>query len=324
MRFLIYGAGAVGQALGCMLAGRGEEVHLVLRPRFLEAIGNVGLRVGGIFGEYGVKAEALHLYADSSAIAPHTRFDYAIVTTKSYDTEQAAASLAALPDQRFIAVTMQNGCGNLETLLRHFGAERTLAARVITGFEIPSPGRVNITVSADAVQIGGCEEGSIPASAIRLAEAIDRAGLPCRATAHVQRHLFAKLLYNCALNPLGAILGVHYGGLGDSSATRGIMDRLVLETFAVIRAMGAKTLWQTPEEYLAYFYGTQIPATYHHRPSMLQDLEAGKCTEIEALTGYVSKMGSQYHIATPVCDTLSALIRFREQNNTSTAAAPAP
>ena len=94
-----------------------------------------------------------------------------------------------------------------------------------------------------------------------------------------------------------------------------ITKRNIHETFAVICAMGAKTLWQTPEEYMAYFYGTQIPATYHHRPSMLQDLEGGKRTEIEALTGYVSRMGREFGIATPICDTLSSLIRFRERHN---------
>ena len=315
MRILIYGAGAVGQALGCMLASIGEEVHLVLRQRFLGAIAQKGLKVSGIFGEYRAGAADLRLYTDSAAIDQSLRFDFVIVTTKAYDTGSAASALARLADQKFVVVTMQNGCGNLETLTERFGPERTLAARIITGFEILSPGTVNITVTADAVQIGGSREGSIPDNADRLARVIDKAGLPCRPTPYVQRHLFAKLLYNCALNPLGAILGVHYGALADNMETRVIMNRIIHETFAVIEAMGAKTLWQSAEEYITYFLDNQVPATYHHRPSMLQDLEAGKRTEIEALNGYVSKMAKKLDIATPVCDTLSSLIRFHEQTN---------
>jgi len=312
MRILIYGAGAVGQALGCMLAAAGEQVSLILRPRFLEAIRRQGLSVKGIFGSYHVSAHDISLYVGVSDIPRDSRFDYIIITTKAYDTLRAAEALSVLPDQNFIAVSMQNGCGNLETILSFFGEQRSLAARVITGFEIAEPALVTITVTADAVQIGGNEDGAVPESAARLAEAIDRAGLPCRSTPHVRQHLFAKLLYNCALNPLGAILGVHYGALGENRDTREIMKRVITETFAVIEAMQAKTLWQRPEEYLDFFYNKQIPATFNHRPSMLQDLEAGKPTEVEALTGYVSIKGKEFDIVTPVCDTLSALIRFRE------------
>jgi 2-dehydropantoate 2-reductase len=312
MRILIFGAGAVGQALGCMLAAAGERVSLVLRPRFLEAIRRQGLSVTGIFGSYHVSAHDISLYLAVSDIPRDSRFDYIIITAKAYDTLRAAEALSMLPDQHFVAISMQNGCGNLETILPFFGEQRSLAARVITGFEITEPSLVAITVTADAVQIGGNEDGTVPESAERLAAAIDRAGLPCRSTPHVRRHLFAKLLYNCALNPLGAILGVHYGALGESPETREIMKRVITETFAVIEAMQAGTLWQTPEQYLAFFYEKQIPATFNHRPSMLQDLEAGKRTEVEALTGYVSRKGKEFDIATPVCDTLSALIRFRE------------
>ena len=185
---------------------------------------------------------------------------------------------------------------------------------MITGFEIERPGRVRITVSADSIHIGGNNEGEIPQSAVRLAEAIDKAGLPCSATPCINRDLLAKLLYNSALNPLGAALGVHYGVLGDNPHSRSIMNAVIGEVFAVITAMGKKTHWNTAEEYEDYFYRKQIPATYDHRSSMIQDLEMGKRTEVDALTGYVSSKGTQYGIATPVCDTISGIIRFLEQS----------
>ena len=312
MRILIYGAGALGQAVGCMLAAGGHRVDLILRERFQQAIRKDGLAVTGIFGEYRVASEAIGLYTDIDSVLAE-RYDFAIITTKSYDTAVAVDALNRIASQTFIAVSMQNGCGNLELIVDHFGLKRSLGARVITGFEIHHPGLVKITVTADDAHIGGYQEGEIPATAKQLAKAIKDAGLPCQATGYVRRDLFAKLLYNSALNPLGAILGVHYGALGDDPDTRQIMDRVINETFAIIAAMGETTPWRSAEEYRAVFYSTQLPVTYQHRPSMLQDIENSKPTEVAAFTGYIADQGRRYKVPTPNCDLLSGLVRFKER-----------
>ena len=93
-----------------------------------------------------------------------------------------------------------------------------------------------------------------------------------------------------------------------------IMSAVIHEVFSVIEAMGARTNWTSAEEYESFFYEKQIPATYNHRSSMLQDIERGKRTEIDALTGYVSTQGHHHKVPTPVCDTLTGLIRFMERN----------
>lgn len=311
MRVLFYGAGALGQAFGGLLALAGHEVDLLLRSRFKQAIDRDGLVVTGIYGDFKIAADQLGLY-DSLENVRDKSFDFVVVTTKAYDTDAAIAGLRELSDQSFRAVSMQNGCGNLEKLIDAFGEERSLAARVITGFEIVRPGQINITVSADATHVGGARDGEIPPAAEQLASTINASGLPCIATAHVRRDLFAKLLYNCALNPLGAILGVHYGALSEEIDTREIMDRVIEETFRLIVAMGGSTLWPDAQAYRRIFYEQQIPTTYNHRPSMLQDLENGKPTEVDAMTGYVSKQGRLLGVATPACDLLSALVRFKE------------
>jgi len=312
VRVLVYGAGALGQAVGCMLAAAGNQVDLILRDRFLQAIRRNGLAVIGIFGDFRVNADGIGLHTGIASVLVE-RYDFAIITTKSYDTAVAIADLNRIVSQTFTAVSMQNGCGNLELIVDHFGLNRSLGARVITGFEIQHPGLVKITVTADDLHIGGYQEGDIPAPAQQLAKAINGAGLPCQTTGYVRRDLFAKLLYNSALNPLGAILEVHYGALGDDPDTRQIMDRVIDETFAVIEAMGETTPWRTAEEYRAFFYATQLPVTYEHRPSMLQDIENSKPTEVAAFTGYISVQGSRYNVPTPNCDLLSALVRFKER-----------
>ncbi len=312
MRVLIYGAGALGQALGCMLAAAGNEVTLVIRERFRQALEERGLRVDGIFGSYQAEPSRLKLTTSITGL-DGSLFSAVMITTKSYDTAGAVSDISALKNCTCPVVSMQNGCGNVEQLLDAFGPERSFGARVITGFEIISPGRVSITVSADDIHIGSGVSGSIPAPGTLLARTISDAGLPCIAVEDIHLSLFAKLLYNCALNPLGAILGVPYGALAEQQDTRAIMNSVIAETFSVIGAMGRKLVWKDAEAYKRHFYQTLIPATREHRSSMLQDLEQGKPTEVEALVGYVSKNGRHHRIETPSCDLLARMIRFKEE-----------
>jgi len=315
MRFLVYGAGALGQGLGCMLASAGHQVDLLLRPRFIEKIRQSGLEVSGVFGEYHSAPPTLGLL--DSITEAGNQYDYVLLTTKSYDTQASVIQLsqiAAVPGCRF--VSLQNGCGNIEVLAETFGPERTIGGRVITGFEITSPGHVEITVSADAIHLGNSIGGDIAPEVTRLAEAISHAGHPCEAVDDIHKSLFAKLLYNCALNPLGAILGVNYGLLAEQEPIRKIMNRVIAETFAVINAIGGATPWPDAESYEKVFYERLVPVTANHRPSMLQDLENNKPTEVDALVGYVSTRGREAGIATPTCDTLTALVKFKENQGT--------
>ena len=315
MRFLIYGAGALGQAIGCMLAADSHRVDLVLRPRFLEVIATQGLRVTGIFGDFQAQPEQLGTWTDMDSLDDSV-YDCILLTTKTYDTATAVQAIANSSGCRCPVVSMQNGCGNLEQLEQLLGSARSLAARVITGFAIEQPGVVRITVSADQVHIGGCARGVIPPFANQLAQVLTQAGLPSQAVADIHQSLFAKLLYNCALNPLGAVLGVHYGALMEHRETRVIMDAVISETFAVIKAMGGSTPWTDAEAYRQVFYSTLVPATYNHRPSMLQDLEQGKQTEVEGMVGYVAAQGRRFGVATPTCALLASLVRFKQSPST--------
>ncbi len=311
MHVLVYGAGAMGQAMGCMLAADGHQVELVLRPRFIEAINSLGLEVTGIFGDYHVSADQLKMHASIRGQSG-ARYDLILLTTKAYDTDQAIDDIASMSRCYCPVVSLQNGCGNLEKLEERLGPERSLAGRVITGFAIDQPGRVRITVSADKVHIGGCVRGILPAAAKRLAEAFDHAGLPSIAVEDVYRSLYAKLIYNCALNPLGAVLGVHYGALSESAEARQLMNQVIDETFAVIDAMGGSTPWVDANAYRKDFYATLVPATFDHRSSMLQDLEHRKPTEVDAMVGYVVAQGKKYGVPTPASDMLAHLVRFKE------------
>lgn len=310
MNILIYGAGALGQALGCMLAADGHQIDLILRPRFIRQITESGLRVTGILGDFSAPKSNYTLLSDIDQAAKS--YDFVLLTTKTYDTETAVKDITTLAGRAAVVVSMQNGCGNVELLQRRFGPEKTLGARVITGFAIVRPGLIEITVSADGIHVGGCVPRTLPDSARTLAGLIARAGHPARAVEDIHQSLFAKLLYNCALNPLGAILGVHYGLLTEREETRHLMNEVIDETFAVITALGGHLPWPDPETYRKLFYDTLVPATSNHRPSMLQDLENNKPTEVDALVGYVSTQSKRFHLLSPVCDLLTALVKFKE------------
>lgn len=312
MNFLIFGAGAMGQALGCMLAAGGHQVDFVLRRRFIKQISAEGLKVTGIFGDFLAPSGNCRLLEDIQEA--DASYDYVLLTTKAYDTAAAIRDIATLGDRAERVVSMQNGCGNVELVADCFGPEKTLGARVITGFAIARPGLVAITVSADAIHVGGAIRGTMPQSARLLAQQLSDAGHPTLAVADIHQSLFAKLLYNCALNPLGAILGVHYGALVERQETQLLMNKIIDETFAVISALGGSTPWPDAESYRRIFYSTLVPATYNHRPSMLQDLENGKPTEVDALVGYVSVQGQRFGLPTPACDLLTALVKFKESH----------
>jgi 2-dehydropantoate 2-reductase len=316
MRFLIYGAGALGQAIGCMFSVKGHSVDLVLRSRFIETIAQDGLRVSGLYGEYHSHPGTMGLF-ETVGEANGGEYDFVLLTTKAYTTSEAVADIGAQLSSSCPVISLQNGCGNIEQLVAAFGHERTLGGRVITGFEVVEPGHVKITVSADAIHIGGSQSGDVPKSAQLFADALAEAGLPCVSVKNVYTSLYAKLLYNCALNPLGAILGVHYGALADNPETCRIMDQVIEETFAVIEHLGGETPWKDATSYRELFYGKLVPMTAGHRPSMLQDLENKKPTEVDALVGYVRNQGERLGVPTPTCDVLASLVRFKEDDNRS-------
>ncbi|MCI5142861.1 MAG: 2-dehydropantoate 2-reductase, partial [Candidatus Electrothrix sp. ATG1] len=129
----------------------------------------------------------------------------------------------------------------------------------------------------------------------------------------IARDLWAKMLFNCALNPLGAIFNVPYGALAEQENSRQIMDEVIQEVFKVMAAAGYSTHWGNAVEYLDAFYGTIVPLAAKHCSSTLQDIQAGKKTEIEALSGAVIGLGKEHGIAVPCNEMLYNMIRFMER-----------
>jgi 2-dehydropantoate 2-reductase len=295
----------------CLLRQARHDVTLLGRPSHLAAIGNRGLRLDGIWGTHF--ADQFHLATRIDQLSGP--YQLMLVSVKSYDTEGVVPGLFPLIDDEGLAISLQNGLGNLEMLARTFGAARSLGANVLVGAEIPEPGRVTVTVQAAPIVMGPLELSDCVTmeSIHQWIRAFNQAGIPCETTTRILSYLWAKVFYNAPLNPLGALLDVHYGALGDEPDLRAIMDRVIEEAFQIARQKGLELLWPDSGEYRKFFYGHLLPSTYDHRSSMLQDLQRGRRTEIDAINGRIWRYGADLNLPTPANETLTRLIWQRER-----------
>ncbi len=304
---LVAGAGALGSVVGGLLAARGWPVTLLGRPEHLGAVRRGGLRIEGLFGDHHVRG--LDCITDASAL--RERFATVFLTVKSWDTEVMTRAVAPHLAADGHVVSLQNGLGNLERIAAVVGQGRVLGARVIFGSEVVAPGRVRVTVEAAPVLVGSPDpsDPARVAAATRWAGELAAAGIAAAPTPSLVAELWAKVFYNAALNPLGALLGVPYGRLPEDPDARAVMDDAIAEAFAVARAAGVRVAWPDAAAYRALFYDRLVPATARHRSSMLQDLERGRPTEIDAINGYVAARGDALGLPTPVNATLTRMIR---------------
>ena len=310
MKILNYGAGAVGLGIDSCLLKSGAVVDIIGRRNTVSALKRTGLKRAGIFGDYSASPKDFAAYTSLDEI-PARAYDFILVSTKSFDSGQAAKDISSHPslytrDTKIILC--QNGWGNAEIFCAFLPKGQVYNARVITGFTRPNPNEVMITVHADSVQVGSLFHSRLD-DIEKLCNLISRGDLPCRTTQDIGKDLWAKMLYICALNPLGAILDVPYGVLGEHEATRSIMKDIVEETYEVMKATGHETYWPTPKEYLEMFYEKFLPPTARHRSSTLQSLKAKKKTEIDALNGMVVKLARQFTIDVPVNEGIYKIIK---------------
>src|SRR3989338_751440 len=242
MKVLVFGAGGVGSVVGGFLARTGHDVSLLGRAWHLDAIEKQGLVITGIWGDYRIKAfELFHNVADVRKKDPS--FDLIILTVKSYDTEKASKELLPLMSEKTMLLSLQNGLGNIETILQTgIRPENYLAGRVIFGVDV-SPGAAKVTVNADSVRIGELPRhqsvggqaggGQTKASAFQIARAFSTAKIPTEAVPDILTYIWAKVIYNCALNAICSLRGMPYGEIVESDETKAQMERVVRECYAV-------------------------------------------------------------------------------------------
>jgi 2-dehydropantoate 2-reductase len=300
MKILILGAGAVGLSLAAKLS-RVCEVHAVCRKTSADAIREQGFSMTGIWG-----AET-YRFSAAETVPAGARYDYIFITAKSKDTDAICRQFAGLI-RGTDTISLQNGIGNEEIISGY--TDRVIGGMIITGFEWRGDAAVHVSVEAGPVKLGRFPGGMDP-RVEDLVTLVRSAGIRVEGSAEIRADLWGKTLYNCALNPLGAIMGVPYGKLSDPASWR-IIGQIVEEAFAVVEAEGLRLPWPTAAEYLAFLKDVQLPATALHHSSMLQDLSRGRKTEIGFINGAVVEKGRLHHIPTPYNSCIVDLIQFRE------------
>ncbi len=316
MKALIYGGGSVGLGIASCLLKSKAAVDIIAREEVVATLQQNGLVRKGIFGEFYAKPADFNCFSSLNSVSKQ-RYDYIVVSVKSCDSLEAAKDISQhknLFDDKSEIVLFQNGWGNAEIFYSFLPKSKIFNARVITGFSRYKPNEVTITVHADAIHIGSLF-GEHWSKIEELCKAISDGDIPCEPTDEIEKDLWAKMLYNCALNPLGAILDVPYGILAGNESTRLIMDKICEEIFQVLAVTGHETHWKKTSDFLKVFYDKLVPDTAEHKSSTLQDIQAGKRTEIEALNGAIIKLAEKHNIDVPYNKTIYNMIRFIETNN---------
>ena len=305
-RVLVAGCGAVGSVFACLLRASGLRVSVLARAAQVAAIRSHGIRVSGLWGDH----QARGFEAEERAADLGDGYDAVLITCKSYQLPDLIAEIGDRAAPHGVAISLQNGLGNVDRLAAVYGKERVLAGRVIFGAELVDPGAVRVTVEAEPVLIGS-PSGGEDARAEHWAAVFRSAGIRCEATTDVLAALWAKVFYNAALNPLGALLGLRYGELAADPERRMIMNRVVGEAYSVACAEGVRLGWASVADYLDVFYGRLVPATADHRSSMLQDIERNRRTEIDAICGEIVRRADIHGIDAVVNRLLKLLVSAR-------------
>ncbi len=301
----IIGAGALGSLIGARLADAGHRVTLFgRRPEHIRAIREGGLAIEELDGRVTTR----HVGATTDP-GEASDADLAIVLVKTVDTAAALAPFRGRLGPATALLTLQNGLGNDATIRATLGEEIPLMLGVTAaGATLLGPGRVRHAGSGPTTigWAGRAPDGRLEAAAASLSAA----GLATRTSARIEVALWDKLLVNAAINPLAALTGLPNGALPAAPGLPDLM-RAVLDEAAAVRAVagagggGGGDLFERVR--------AVCEATAPNRASMLQDLDRGRRTEIDAINGAIVALGARHGIATPINAALVALVHGLER-----------
>jgi 2-dehydropantoate 2-reductase len=302
VKILIVGAGAVGSLLGALLEEGGLSVHLVARSDHVAAIEKQGLRVSGR------RTRVVHLDA-TDAVPPGLEVDAVVVTSKTFDLTEAATELARAITPR-PTLFLQNGLGILPL------AQDALRSG---GWTDPQPYTVRGVNSLPATYVGPGEvreagvgeillpvpgEAGPSAGAARLFRMLfEGARVPVEAVPEFEREVWRKALINAAVNPVTAVHGIPNGELLKEPRRTEALE-LLGEALAVARAAG---FGFTSEEVTRDFERI-VRATAANRSSMLQDLDRGRPTEVDAISGEILREAARHGLDLPATQAIVAQV----------------
>ncbi len=328
MKIAVIGAGALGSLYAGLLALNGgaeqAEIWLVGGPssrEHLNAIEREGLRLE-LAPQVAATWPAAHRYptdpdgsyrvtslkpVESAALVDRP-VELALVLVKSYRTASAAEQAATVLGEGGLALTLQNGLGNAEQLAAVLGSERVGQGVTSLGATLLGPGRVRLAGLGQTAL--GLAPGLSPFAQETLTTFADRLrglDLDIILGPDVSGLVWTKLVVNCAINPLTALLGCTNGELLERPATRDLLDSAAIEAAQIAQAAQID-LGYPPQEAAARARRV-AELTSANLSSMLTDVRRGRSTEIEAINGAVVRTAERLGLTAPINRTLYLLVK---------------
>ena len=301
MKVAVVGAGA----MGCLYAGAfhraGAGVTLIdVDPGHLAAINSRGLELDTRAG-----VETLRLAALRPEHARET-VDLVVLFTKTFHTDAALEGVKSIIGPATHAMTLQNGLGNDEAVARHVARERVIAGVSTLPSDLIGPGRVRSHGE------GGSKiypaYGGDAGFAQEVADLLTAGGLPTVLEPDIRAAIWSKAIFNAAMNALCALTRRTPGFLGAHEEAGALIRAVVLEG---VRAAHASGVAIEAEPILDL---TVVSVTDHadHEASMLQDVKAGRRTEVDAINGAIVRAAQAAGVTVPVTETLWRLVKLEE------------
>lgn len=320
MRTAIYGAGSLGTILGAFISKAGEPVELINRNKaHVEALNASGAKVVGTM-QFEQKVTA---YTPDQMSG---EYDIIFLMTKQQNNKEVVQMLKGFLAPDGVLVTFQNGLPEMQ-IASVLGEDRVLGCTVAWGATMQSPGVCELTSEPDALSFS---LGSISSTRSRhfdkVKELLEKMG-----TVDVEENFigtrWSKLLINAAFSGMSAVLGCTFGEAAGPKESRRIVQALIKECIDVCAAGGIRiepVQGKDIVKLLDYkgavkkaisFFIIPLAIRKHARlkASMLQDLEKGKLTEVDAINGAVSDYGRKVGVPTPMNDKVVEIIHSIER-----------
>jgi 2-dehydropantoate 2-reductase len=300
-QILIVGCGAIGGLFASALSTVAKVTAYDANAEHVRMMNAQGLRVIGKNSRLADIAAT-----DDATTLKGTAFDAVIFLTKSKATGEALARLRPLLAGNPMLVTLQNGMGNAEVLLSVPDAVVVRGVTMNAGRYV-EPGCVENLIEGKSWL--GPERGSV--DDIRpLGRLLDAAGMPTEIVANPMGAVWSKFVFNCVMNPLGALMMGDNAARHESPEMRALIDDMADECMAVVAALGG-TFAFPPMEFVAKIRSGDIPMS-KHAGSMALDIARGVPTEIDELTGFIVRAGERLGIPVPNCKAVYRLVKGLE------------
>lgn len=291
MQIIVVGAGAIGSLYGAKLA-RENDVTLIGRPDHVSAINASGLVIEGL--------EPQTIRIPAAARVEHIGQDALILlTTKVPATPAALAPIAPLVRDDTTILSLQNGLWGERIASAALGG-RGIALRGLTQFGaiFERPGTIRYMVTGYTI----IEQHT---RSERVASVLNAAGLDCRISPDMTADVWQKLIFNCVVNPITAMIGSEVGGIADPGLTP-LKELVITECLAVAATEGVTFEIDFLQRINEVFSSSRNIA------SMLQDLRRNRPTEIDYLNGAVAALGAERNLPCPVNAGLTSIIKAME------------